>query len=211
MKSTLLSTLCIIVSAIGVSLTIKADVGMSSVNSLSTTAGEVLNIKVGTLLMIINLACVIIQFILLKKDFHWRNWLQLGVSYLLGEVVNFMMYTVFSEWNIDVYAYKLALFFAGVTLCAFSIAIIIHLNLIVFPLEALSTVVADKYNWQFKHVRQGIDVLALVITVGLIIFFQMEWTVREGTILNMVFLPPCTQWLLNKIREKQYFKSWVYE
>lgn len=55
MKKVIQSILLYIVSAIGISLTLKADVGVSSFNAMNLSISEWTSIKVGTITFIANL------------------------------------------------------------------------------------------------------------------------------------------------------------
>lgn len=200
----LLTFLCIVIASIGMSLTLKADIGVGSVNALSTTLGEILNIKVGTILIFINASFVLIQLVLQRNDFHWRQWLQLGVSYVLGETVNIFYYNVFSKIEVHNYIMSIFIFIIGLVISSFAIGLILQLNLVAFPIESMCNVVAKIKNWQFKHIRQSIDVIFIISTIILMLLFSTSLSIREGTILNLIILGPVSQFFLH-ITEKWEF------
>lgn len=188
---------CIIIASIGMSMTLKANVGVGSINSLTSTLSFITNIKVGTVLMGVNILCVLIQYAMQRSDFHWRQWLQLGVSFVLGEVVNITYYVLFKDIVISHYIVGFLLFLVGVSISCMAIAMIIRLNLVVFPVEAMSNVIAKKKGYQFKTVRQSIDGIAIMLSVIFTLIFQTEWTIREGSVLNFLILAPLSQYFLH--------------
>ncbi|MBF0780780.1 MULTISPECIES: YitT family protein [unclassified Granulicatella] len=206
-----LTTIGIIFAAVGVSMTLKANVGVGSINAFSKTLSGISTIHVGTILILVNVACVFAQFALQRDTFHWRQWLQLGVSYLLGEIVNIMVYYVFSSIVLDTYIVRLMWFILGSIICSVTVALIIRLNLVVFPVEAMCHVIAEKYNLSFKRVRQVVDIAAIILVVVLVLIAQGEMTIREGTLLNVIIFPTMIQSTLTIMEKYNVFSTIQYK
>jgi len=97
------------ITAMGASLGIKIAIGVGAWDALSQSISMVLGVKVGTFSMILNISCVILQIFLLKKGFKFNHLAQIGISILLGSVVNFMVYEVFAELAINNYFLSVSL------------------------------------------------------------------------------------------------------
>lgn len=201
------STLIIVLTSFGMALTLKADIGTGSINALSVSIAAITGIHVGTVLMAVNICFVLVQWAVLRREFHWRSWLQVGVSIILGIVVNFVIYLLFKDWQITHYAMRLVLFIVGTIIACFGIALILKLNLIVFPVEGSAVVIANKTGLTFKWVRQLIDFIAIVGAVVLTVIFQLEWSVREGTILNFLILPYLAQFFIDLVEKLGWFQN----
>ncbi|MBS4750750.1 hypothetical protein GMA11_04240 [Granulicatella sp. zg-ZJ] len=206
-----LTTIFMMLAAVGVSLTLKADIGFGSVNSLSSALATVTSVEVGTVLMSINIVCVFIQLLLQRRDFHWRQWLQVGAAYILGIVVNLMIYRVLTPITLDHYFLRVLVFVSGVVLSGFAVAAIIRLDLVVFPLEAACKVIADKYGVTFRKVRQWVDVITLLLAVLFMLTFGSSLVIREGTLINMICLAPVTQFFLNRLEQRNIFHAIRFE
>lgn len=196
-----------IFASIGMSMTLKADVGLGSINAVSSAVSHATTVQVGTIVTVVNVLCVLIQLVIQRRDFHWRQWLQIAVSYLLGVVVNIMYYTVFSTLVLEHYIIKLLFFIAGVMISAIGIAVVIKLNLVVFPVEAASMAIAVACNTSFKNVRQKFDIVAIVIACTLAIAVGGPITVREGTVISMIILGHVVQWLMHLIEKYRLFNG----
>lgn len=182
--------IAMIITAIGASLGIKIAIGVGAWDALSQSISMVLGVKVGTFSMILNISCVLVQVFLLKDRFRFNHLAQIGVSILLGTVVNFMIYKVLSEIMIDNYFISMSLFILSVVMCALGIAMITAINLISFPLESCCMVLAKKINKNFGSIRQGVDIIAIIISLIITFIFKNSMTVREGTIIAMLIFGP---------------------
>lgn len=91
-KKILWSLFFYLISAFGISLTIKAAVGVSSFNSLNVALSEVTNLKVGTITTIINLSFLLVCW-LLDKQRSWKGYLlMLSALLCFGTVINLILY-----------------------------------------------------------------------------------------------------------------------
>jgi len=178
------------ITAMGASLGIKIAIGVGAWDALSQSISMVLGVKVGTFSMILNISCVLVQVFLLKDRFKFNPLAQIGVSILLGTVVNFMIYKVSSEIMIDNYFISMSLFILSVVMCALGIAMITAINLISFPLESCCMVLSKKINKNFGSIRQGVDIIAIIISLIITFIFKNSMTVREGTIIAMLIFGP---------------------
>lgn len=182
--------IAMIITAMGASLGIKIAIGVGAWDALSQSISMVLGVKVGTFSMILNISCVLVQVFLLKDRFKFNHLAQIGVSILLGTVVNFMIYKVLSEIMIDNYFISMSLFILSVVMCALGIAMITAINLISFPLESCCMVLSKKINKNFGSIRQGVDIIAIIISLIITFIFKNSMTVREGTIIAMLIFGP---------------------
>jgi uncharacterized membrane protein YczE len=193
-------TIGIITTAIGATLGLKAAIGVSAFDALSQSASTVLDVKIGTFTMILNISCVLVQLLLLKKDFKLNHALQVFVSILLGFVVNFMFYDVFSKLTINSYFTSMFLFILSVIICAIGVSMIMALNFVSFPLESCCMVVANKLNKKFGSIRQLVDVICIIIAISIALAFKNRITVREGTIIGMLVYGPMIDLFINLMK-----------
>jgi uncharacterized membrane protein YczE len=192
-------TINIILTAIGASLGLKAAIGVTAWDALSQTISTVLFIKVGTLSMILNISCVLLQLFLLKKEFKLKHALQVFASILVGLVINYVYYDICSNFTVNSYFTSLILLFACFILCAFAVSVIMAVNFISFPLESACMVVAKRINKNFGSIRQAVDILSIIISVAVALIFRNKLTVREGTIIGMFIYGPLIDWFMKII------------
>ncbi|WP_066305607.1 YitT family protein [Bacillus sp. FJAT-29814] len=186
----LIVAISMMLTGIGASLGIKAAVGVGAWDALSLSVSGVIDMKVGTFSMIMNISCVLLQLILLKKEFKINHIVQIFVAVLLGFVVNFMIYDVYSKFTIDSYWMNVLLLILSVIICAASISVIMAINLVTFPLESVCMIISKKINKNFGFIRQFVDVLSIAIALAVSFLFNESITVREGTVIAMILFGP---------------------
>lgn len=180
----------IIITGIGGSLGLKAAVGVGAWDALSQSISRVIDIKVGTFSMLLNISCVFIQLALLRKEFKLNHVIQIFVSILLGYVVNFMVYDVYSKITINNYFINIMLLVLSCVICAVSISVIMTIDFISFPLESCCLVISKKFDKKFGVIRQFVDIVAIAIALAVAFIFNESITVREGTIIAMIIFGP---------------------
>lgn len=181
-----LLALGILFVSIGTTLTMKANLGQTPVSAFAKNIEYLSSIKSGTILAAVNYVCFFIQIILLKKEFKIIQVFQLVLTTIFGVMVNFFLYDLAITANIgsDTYILKLTILIAGLLLTTFGVGTMIKANLIFLPFEGFCNAVVYKVGKPFSTVRPIIDAVIVLISVVLIIVFNIPNTsVREGTII----------------------------
>lgn len=214
MKKTILSLLFIsiniVITGIGASLGIKAAVGVGAWDALSQSISTVIGMKIGTFSMLLNISCVVLQLLMLGKRFKPIALLQVFVAILLGYVVNFMYYTIYANIIIDAYFINLILFVLSIFIIVIGVANIMAMNFISFPLEGACLVISDRFKINFGKVRQGADILSIVIALVVAITFQDTITVREGTVIGMLLFGPLLDRIMRFVKPRLIKMGLVY-
>lgn len=174
----------------GITLTMKANIGIDAWDALSQSGSAITNIPVGTVGMCLNFICILIQFIILKDNFKFKHILQIGLSILLGFSVNFFYYHLLGNLIVNNYLLRILLLVLGNIINAFVVAQIMLLDIVTFPLEGACKAFADKANISFPKLRQRIDIVSIIIVVLLSFIFNIDLYVREGTIIGMLIFSP---------------------
>ena len=96
-KKYALVTFFVVMMAVSQTFCMKADIGLCACwDSVSLNVYQLTGFKVGTFSIIGNLICVLIQILMLRKDFHPIRFLQIPVAVIFGVVVNFVYYRIFT-------------------------------------------------------------------------------------------------------------------
>ena len=84
-----ISTLGLLVVAIGVGISIKSNLGIAPLSCIPTVLNlKFLHISVGTFTWVFNLLFIVIQAFILKKDFKWKHVLQVLPILIFGYMVD---------------------------------------------------------------------------------------------------------------------------
>lgn len=189
----------------GAALSLKAAVGVGAWDAFSQVLSSIFNMKVGTMGMILNCSCILGQLIILKKEFRPIQLLQVVVSVVLGSVVNFFLYDMFT-FTIPSYFLQVALVVFAYVLVSIFVGAIMVLDIVTFPLEGLCAALVKVIPIEFAKLRQAVDVICIIVGVLLSLLFNVPLAVREGTIIGMLMFAP----LMGKCMEieKPIFKKW---
>ena len=177
-----------IISALGVSLGIVANIGVSSYNSMNLAVATMSDIKVGTITTFFNIIFLLIYMILTKFNEKYKYLVQ-GVSvFMFGSFINFFTYNIFSGLSSLGYIQRLLIFSGGTVISGLSIGIIIYYNIITFPLENVCIKISQITKISFMKLRYLVDIFSLIISVGISMVGELPIYVREGTIISMFIL-----------------------
>ncbi|MGN7408980.1 YczE/YyaS/YitT family protein [Sporosarcina sp. SAFN-010] len=188
MKKVFQSILLYIISAIGISLTLKADVGVSSFNAMNLSISEWTSIKVGSMTFIANLI-FLIGYICLCKKKDLRKFALMFISILsFGMVINFFLYTIFGTFHVENYLIRIGLFIFGTILAGGATGIILSLNIIPFPIESLCLRMADLTKHSFSQYRYCVDLFSIILSISLSLLYNLPINIREGTLISFFLL-----------------------
>lgn len=177
-----------IISALGVSLGIVANIGVSSYNSMNLAVATMSDIKVGTITTFFNIIFLLIYMILTKFNEKYKYLVQ-GVSvFMFGSFINYFTYNIFSGLSSLGYIQRLLIFSGGTVVSGLSIGIIIYYNIITFPLENVCIKISQMTKISFMKLRYLVDIFSLIISVGISMVGELPIYVREGTIISMFLL-----------------------
>ncbi|WP_291292775.1 hypothetical protein [Enterococcus sp.] len=187
------------ISALGISLTIKAAVGVSSFNSLNVSLSTITGIKVGTITTAINLLFLVTCWGLdhghKSRYQKWRNYLILVVALLFfGNLVNGILYGVLPKLTLPNHASQILCFTVGTLISGLATGQVLRLNHLKFPIENFCQLMADRSRFSFKQYRYGIDVLCVLTSIGLSTVFSFPLVVREGTVISLFLLSGAISW-----------------
>ncbi len=178
-------------------LMLKAAIGTYACwDALSVNISQLTGLKVANFSMIMNVSCVFLQFMLLKKEFQASKLLQIPFAVLFGVLVNFFYYNIL-VFDVQSYAVRFILCVVSVVGVAFFLGLLTSLNLVNISVETTCNIISGKYAIDYAYLRVGIDVICIVLSVALSFFFGLSFTIREGTVIAMLLLGPL---------EKQFMK-----
>lgn len=191
MKKTLLliiSLLFYTLTGFGISLSILANVGVSSFNSLNLSLSELSSVQIGTMTTLVN-GLFLLIFILLTRGKLITNYLIQAVSVLsLGQVINFFVYSVFADLVLTDYFSRLGLFILGTIIGGFGTGMVLNLGVLAFPIESVCQVLAEKWQRTFASLRYGVDIVSVTLSILISIIASGPLFVREGTIISLLLL-----------------------
>ena len=195
-----ISTLGLVVVALGVGLSIKSNLGIAPLSCIPTILSlKFPAISVGTFTWAFNLLFIVIQAFILKKEFTWKHVAQVLPILIFGYLVDGAI------WLFDALQSPATTYWVQVLLCLAAVvltAIGIRLEVVgqgwILPADNTLHVITLRTHAKFSVVKVIMDVALVVITVLLaLLFFGLltgnghTMVVREGTLIQAVLTGVC--------------------
>ncbi len=187
-KFTIYSALAFVLLGLGISLQIKAAIGQSMFNAFALTLSDTFNLKIGTILNIINLLFFTSYLIIRRTRLNYTDIVQVIATIANGYVINFFIYYVFSNLTIEIYIYKIIIFLIGLALSSINLGIILAIGIVKFPLESLCLIIGDILKKKLSTIRMSFDIIFLITTLGITFISGNTLYIREGTIISFILL-----------------------
>lgn len=188
-KRYILFIVSLFISALGVAITKKGELGVSPISSTPNVVSiKFTALSLGNWLIIWNCILIVGQILILQKEFKWINMLQVPLSFLFGYFTDFGMWIV-SHITIDVYALRLLMVVLGTIVLGFGVSLSFIANVIMNSGEAFVKAISIKTDKQVGNVKIVFDIscVTLAIILSLIMFQGKILGTREGTLIAAVF------------------------
>lgn len=193
-KKIMLSFFYYLLSAFGISLTLKAAIGVSSFNSLNATLAELSQVKIGTITAGSNLLFMIGCW-LLDSQRKLKNYLTMGIALLFfGSTINLFTYFIFPLFTLHSYLMKCLLFILGTIIAGIGTGKVLNYQILKFPIETFCLLLAERTDRHFKFYRYGVDLSCILTALFLTFSFDLTLMVREGTLISFLLLSPVIAW-----------------
>ena len=179
----------LLILAFGVAFSVNSNLGVSPANSFPYVVSLIIDQKMGTCVTVIFICYILLQILILRKDFQWINLTQILFSTLFGKFVDFAK-LVLGDFCISTYAGRLLMLGISVVLIAIGISMYMGAKLVNMPTEGLASAIASKLpNKEFHQVKVMVDCAS--VSAGLIlslIFLGSLQGIREGTIISAIVI-----------------------
>lgn len=172
--------------AFGVALAANSNLGISPVNSLPYVVSAVVGRDPGTCVTLVFCSYILLQIILLRKEFQWINLLQIVFSTIFGYFVNFTK-AIVGDFAIPTYAGQLLMLAVSIVFIAVGVVLYIEVEMVPMPMEGLSLAIAGKTGVAFHNMKIIIDCVVVIAGVALsFLCLRRLVYIREGTIITAV-------------------------
>lgn len=172
--------------AFGVAVSVNSDLGVSPVNSLPYVISRILNAQLGTCVTAVFCTYILLQVILLRREFQLVNLLQILFSTVFGYFVDFAKWTI-GDFALPGYVGRLAMLAVSILFIALGILLYMEAELVPMPMEGLTAAVAKKLGKPFPAMKTIVD--CVVVGSGIVLCFVFLGGldgIREGTVITAV-------------------------
>ncbi|MDE6739218.1 MAG: hypothetical protein K2K07_08995 [Lachnospiraceae bacterium] len=177
------------VMTIGIAISVKSNLGVSPVSSIPYTMTCIWGIEMGKATILFHCFLVLLQIILLRKNYKLKNLLQIIVGIVFG------YFTTFCNWGVGFLSdpqniiIRICMLLISTIFIAFGIFLYLPPDIMPLAGEGAMQAVSDVSGIAFPKVKIGFDVS--MVTVSLItclIFIKSLGSVGIGTVLAAVLV-----------------------
>lgn len=174
----------VLLNSFGVALITKAALGTSPISSLPYVLSFRFPVTLGQFTFVMNMFFILGQWLLLRKDFHPIQFLQIAVNVLFSLVIDVSM-GLLSWLEPDTLPAQLLALAAGCAVLAFGISIEVAPRVLMVPGEGIVQAITAVSGCRFGSVKVGFDatLVATALVLSLLFFHQLQG-LGVGTILS---------------------------
>jgi len=174
------------VIALGVAVSLNSDLGISPVNSLPYVVSQITGLAMGTWVIIIFCSYILMQAVILRREFKLINLTQIVFSTIFGLFVDFAR-MLLGDFTLPTYGGRLVMLAVSILLVALGVFLYISVDIVPMPMEGLSLAIARKANIPFPKMKVIVDCVVVSVSIVLsLLFFHGLEGVREGTVATAV-------------------------
>lgn len=183
LKRCLLLLAGLAIMAFGVAFSIKASLGTSPISSVPYVVSLFTPLTVGTATITMHCVFILLQILILRKDYHPIQLMQLPVAFFFGYLTDFGVWAV-QGIGCDTYWQQLIVCLIGILLVAVGVSFEVKAGVVVLAGEGVVLAICKVFpKLKFGYMKVGFDVTLVVIACILsIVFTGRLQGVREGTV-----------------------------
>ncbi|MDD6312197.1 MAG: DUF6198 family protein [Firmicutes bacterium] len=176
------------VSSLGVSMITRANLGTSPISSIPYVLSLQFPLTLGEFTIAFSILLIVLQILILRKNFKLVDILQIPVSIIFGYFIDFCM-MLLSFVNPQIYLWKLVYLFIGCIILGTGVYLEVLANVVMLPGEAFVRAVTVTWKTDFGITKIVFDVF-MAVTAGVlaIVFFGKLQGVREGTVAEALLV-----------------------
>lgn len=183
LKRYLLLLVGLSIMAFGVAFSIKASLGTSPISSVPYVTSLFTPLTVGTATITMHCVFILLQILILRKNYHPVQLMQLPVAFFFGYLTDFGVWAV-QGISCNTYWQQWIVCLIGILLVAVGVSFEVKAGVVVLAGEGVVLAICKVLpKVKFGYMKVGFDVTLVVIACILsIVFTGRLQGVREGTV-----------------------------
>ncbi len=205
-KSVIIYLIGLFITALGVCFSIISSLGVSPSSSIPYITSVITAVELGTCTTLVLIGFVILQILILGKQFKKKDLLQIVAGSVFGSFVTVAGIVTSGIQVSEIYAIQLFHCALGVIFIALGVKLYLAPNILSLPAEGLMQAVSVRFKIPVPTAKIISDCALVVIALILSLIFLGEINgIREGTVISAVCVGLCLK-LFNKLFGKQLDK-----
>ena len=188
LKRYLLLLVGLSIMAFGVAFSIKASLGTSPISSVPYVLSLFTPLTVGTATIIMHCFFILMQILILRKNYHFIQLMQLPIAFFFGYLTDFGVWAV-RGISYHVYWQQWILCLIGILLVAVGVSLEVKAGVVVLAGEGVVLAICQVLPVKFGYMKVGFDVTLVAIACVLsLVFTDQLQGVREGTVAAAIMV-----------------------
>lgn len=190
------------IMALGVSVSKISNLGVSPVNSIPSVLSDILEVDMGICTTGVFLMFIVIQIIILRKEFQLVNLLQVFCSFLFGyfvSITNKLSVNILPQCS----SYIIQLLYVCISIILVAMGILLYLeaSILSLPGEGVMQAISNKTGIPLSTAKLIFDwTVVFIATATSLIFTKRLMGVREGTVLAAFGVGICLKLLTKHLK-----------
>lgn len=172
----------------GVALSVKADLGVSPISCIPYVFSLKFPFTLGELTIALNSFFILLQVVLLRKDFQLIQFIQLPVVFLFGFFIDLSMLLI-SGLAVSGYVMQILLCLTGCVIMGWGVFLEVKSKVTFLAGEGLAMAITKTFHQEFGKSKVSVDSSMVIVgVVSSFLFFHQLLGIREGTILSALLV-----------------------
>lgn len=176
------------IMSIGVAFSIKADLGTSPISSVPYVLSLIVPISVGQLTIVMHCVFVLLQILILRRNYQLIQLMQLPAAVVFGFMIDFSVYLV-RDLRYSSYYVQWIFCMIGILLVAVGVSMEVTANVVTLAGEGLVLGVCKVLPVKFSNMKMCFD--CILVSIAALISLLMKGKllgIREGTIAAAILV-----------------------
>lgn len=187
--------------ALGGVLAIKSNLGASPISSLPLSISSVSNLSLGTAATMVFIIYVVIQIIILRKDFKLIQLLQVIFAVLFGQLMN--LFNLIININVESFYVRIFICILSFFITAFGVVFTITANIVPIAPDGLTQVISKKTKIDFGKAKVYFDCTVVLLSVTILLLNNKSLNALGiGTVLSAILVGRIV-YIINKNLKKK--------
>jgi uncharacterized membrane protein YczE len=177
------------IMTIGVSMSVKSNLGVSPVSSIPYTITCITGLEMGKATIVFHIFLVILQILILRKAFKIKNLLQVIVGVVFGYFTtfsNFLFSYLPTPENIII---RLIMMLLSTVIIAIGIFLYLPSDIVPLAGEGAMKAISGKAGIEFSKVKMGFDITMVAVSlIACLLILKKLGSVGIGTVVAAVLV-----------------------
>ena len=191
----------------GVVLSVKSDLGVTPISSIPYTMTVVAGMDLGLATIVFSVAVVILQILILRRDYRPIDLLQIPVGIVFGAFLTLCGDLMAPIPNPDSFPVQFLLMLASTVFVALGVFLYVPANFIPLAPEGFILAVSKATKKEFSVVKIVSDVSMIIISLAVcLIMIGALGSVGIGTVVAALLVGTEVKWM---VKHLQRVRGWV--